>query len=70
MERRLPALHLLIVQNRGFYSAKRLAQALYGFARGKNIQNNAVFADHNESSPFPTALLARFAFFPYLTFLL
>ena len=59
MERRLAALHLSIVSNRGFYSVKSLAQALCGFARGKNIQNNAAFADHTEPlrlsySPFGT----------------
>lgn len=37
---------------------------MHGFARGKNIQNNAVFADHTSPLRLHPALWHVFAFFP------
>ena len=66
------ALHFLSVlfKNSGFFTAKSHTQNHHDFTRVKSIQNNAVFADHTESSPSSHSHLARFAFFPNLIVLI
>ena len=67
MERNAIALHYpsILLKNKGFFTAKSLAQYHFGFARGKNIQNNAVSVNHSKNSITTNTAITRFPTYQY-----